>query len=522
MKDGAYKIAAGILLSRISGLLREHVFAHYFGNSLAGDAFRAAMRIPNFLQNLLGEGVLSASFIPVYAQTLAKGEKELAQKLAGAILSWLCAFVAVLVVLGIAFSPLLIGLIAPGFSGDRRELTVELVRIFFLGTGTLVISAWCLGVLNSHRRFFLPYVAPAACNMVMMIALIWHPHYLQGEPTLHASLAVRGAWGFALGTALQLAVQVPLTFSLLGRFRPGFGASLPAVRSVLWNFWPVAVARGVVQLSAYIDTMLASWLPLGSLSALSFAQTIYILPVSLFGMSISASQLPEMSSHHGDTESIHRALREQLNFGLERIAFYVIPSVAAFIILGKTIVGAIYHGGQFQEPAVQTVWWLLSGYSFGLLAVTLSRLYSSTFYALGDTRSPFRIAVVRVLISTALGCFGAFVIPQALQLDSHWGTFGLTLAAALGSTSEYWLLRRKMTRLIGRSQLRARYLGGLWLAAALSAALAFGLQKFFGLSYRWQVLSVIAPFGASYIAFCYCIGVGEARKIVFRIVNWPL
>ena len=157
-------VAAGILLSRIAGLIRDRVFAHFFGNSDAADAFRAAFRIPNFLQNLFGEGVLSASFIPVYARLRAEQEDEQAGKLAEAIFALLFLATTVLVALGIFATPWLIDAIAPGFHGAKRELTIRLVRILFPGAGLLVFSAWCLGILNSHRRFFLSYTAPVIWN----------------------------------------------------------------------------------------------------------------------------------------------------------------------------------------------------------------------------------------------------------------------------------------------------------------------------------------------------------------------
>src|SRR6188474_501684 len=145
-------VAFGILCSRLTGFVRQRVFAHYFGlQSDAADAFNAAFRIPNFLQNLFGEGALSASFIPVYAALVARGERSAADRVAGAVASLLALVVAVLVLAGVAATPILITVIAPGFTGDKRALTIEIVRVLFPGAGLLVLSAWCLGVLNSHR-----------------------------------------------------------------------------------------------------------------------------------------------------------------------------------------------------------------------------------------------------------------------------------------------------------------------------------------------------------------------------------
>ncbi len=171
-KRHAFLVAAGIFLSRIAGLIRQRIFAHYFGNSDAADAFNAAFRIPNFLQNLFGEGVLSASFIPVYAGLLARKDDEEARRTAGAVASLLALTTSVLVLIGVLATPYLIDAIAPGFHGEKRELTIRLVRILFPGAGLLVFSAWCLGILNSHRRFFLSYTAPVIWNAAM-IATLW-------------------------------------------------------------------------------------------------------------------------------------------------------------------------------------------------------------------------------------------------------------------------------------------------------------------------------------------------------------
>jgi len=155
----AFMVGAGILISRIIGVIRQRVFAYYFGNSLAADAFSAAFRIPNFLQNVFGEGALSASFIPVYANLLARKDDEEASRVASAVISILALVTSIIVLLGVLATPLIISAVAWGFVGERRELTIQLVQIFFPGAGLLVMSAWCLGVLNSHRKIFLSYTA---------------------------------------------------------------------------------------------------------------------------------------------------------------------------------------------------------------------------------------------------------------------------------------------------------------------------------------------------------------------------
>ncbi|MBZ5629249.1 MAG: murein biosynthesis integral membrane protein MurJ, partial [Acidobacteriia bacterium] len=295
-RGSAFTVALGIFLSRIAGLVRDRVFAHYFGNSDAADAFRAAFRIPNFLQNLFGEGVLSASFIPVYARLNAEKRHEEASETAAATFALLFLVTSVLVVAGVFAAPWLIAAIAPGFSGEKRLLTIRLVQVLFPGAALLVFSAWCLGILNSHRRFFLSYAAPIIWNAAIIAAFFW-----KGGQQAQSRLAVTVAWGSVVGSALQFLVQLPAVMRFLRPLQVPRRLGSEHVRTVVKNFFPVFVSRGVVQISAYIDALLASFLPTGAVAALSYAQTLYSLPVSLFGMSVSAAELPAMSSALGST-----------------------------------------------------------------------------------------------------------------------------------------------------------------------------------------------------------------------------
>src|SRR6267143_2850652 len=244
----AMMVGAGILISRIIGVIRQRVFAYYLGTSDAAGAFSAAFRIPNFLQNVFGEGALSASFIPVYANLLARGDKKEASRLADAVLTMLALATSVVVLTGVLTTRYFVGLFAYSFDDATRELTIRLVQILFPGAGLLVMSAWCLGVLNSHRRFFLSYTAPVIWNVAIIATLIWF-----GRRTDEFHLAQVTAWGSVAGSALQFGVQLPTVLKLIKRLRPVFDLASANVREVLKNFFPVFVSRGVVQISAFID-----------------------------------------------------------------------------------------------------------------------------------------------------------------------------------------------------------------------------------------------------------------------------
>ncbi|MCS6884609.1 MAG: murein biosynthesis integral membrane protein MurJ [Acidobacteriota bacterium] len=503
---GATLVATGIFLSRISGFLRVSVFAHYFGNSAAADAFNAAMRIPNFLQNLFGEGVLSASFIPVYARLDAEGRKEEASRLAYTIFSFLVLLVASLVGAGIVATPLLIGLIAPGFTGERQVLAILLVRIFFPATGLLVLSAWCLGVLNSHRKFFLSYVAPVVWNAAIIAALLLFGHNEQ------AALAIYVAYAAVIGSLLQFLVQLPSAIKILGRVRLQIVFDT-FVNEVLRNFLPVVIGRGIVQISAYFDSLLASLLPAGAVAALGYAQMLYLLPVSLFGMSVSAAELPEMSRTIGSDEQYHQ-LREKLRVGLERIAFFVIPSATVFLLFGDIVIGVLLESGQFRRADSVYVWATLAGSSVGLLSVTFGRLYASTFYALKDTRSPLRFAIVRVVVSIASGIPLALYLPPKLGLSAAWGVVGITLASSLGGWMECLLLRRSLCRRIGKVNVELKR---IMLAAVLAAAPALAIKSLSDFKPMLMVAFVVVPFGIIYLTTARWLAVAVAVELLDKI-----
>ena len=258
------------------------MFAHYFGNTDAADVFKAALRIPNFLQNLFGEGVLSASFIPVYASLLARGDKEEARKTAGAVAALLSISTSILVLLGVLTAPWLIDAIAPGFQGEKRELTVLLVRILFPGAGLLVASAWCLGVLNSHRKFFLSYTAPVLWNIAMIAGMLAF-----GAGRAQNSLVVITAWASVVGSALQVLVQLPMVFKLLGGLKLSLAHQAEHVRTVSYF--------SVLSAAAWCDprTLMHSSqvTPTGAVSALAYAQTLYT-PLVTIPDPVSAAELP--------------------------------------------------------------------------------------------------------------------------------------------------------------------------------------------------------------------------------------
>jgi len=501
----AFMVGAGILISRIIGVIRQMVFAHYLGTSDAAGAFSAAFRIPNFLQNVFGEGALSASFIPVYANLLAKGDKEEASRVADAVLTLLALATSFIVLVGVLTTPFFVGLFAASFDPATRELTIQLIRIFFPGAGLLVMSAWCLGVLNSHRKFFLSYTAPVVWNLSIIATLIW----FRGRDDFH--LAKFAAWGSVVGSALQFGVQMPTVIMLLRRLRPVFDIATQNVRLVLKSFGPIFMSRGVVQISAFVDTMLAGLISPQAVVAITYAQSLYTLPVSLFGMSISAAELPAMSSFLGSHDQIAVQLRQRLNAGLHRIAFFIVPSVMAMMAFGDVMTGALYQTGRFNRADSKYVWGILAGSTVGLLASTLGRLYASTYYALHDTRTPLGFAVIRVTLTTGLGYLCAIPLPALIGIDPKWGAAGLTASAGIAGWIEFALLRRSLNRRIGRTGLTTPYVARLWTGALAGAVLGWGIKLV--LPHLPPIVTaglVLVPYGLLYFGVTAAFGVEES------------
>ena len=511
----AFRVALGILISRLTGLVRERVIAHYFGNSAVADVFRAAIRVPNLLNNLFGEGVLSASFVTVYAKLRAQQNHEEANHLARAIFGLLAVVCSLLVLLGVLFTPVLIELIAPGFQGDKRQLTIHVVRILFPGTGLLVMSAWCLGILNSHHRFLLSYTAPVALNITMILALVSFGTY-----TSQDQLVIYLAWASVIGSGLQFLVQLPRVLEYLPHFRPLFETSSPHIRTVIRNFGPIFISRGVVQISAYIDSMIASLLPTGAVAALGYGQIIAILPVSLFSMSVSAAELPALSSAMGNDTEVAAFLRGRLQSGLRRIAFFVIPSAVAFLILGDIIAGALYQSGRFNRTDTVYVWAVLAGSSVGLLATSLGRLYSSAFYALYDTKTPLRFAMIRVLLTTVLGVVFALYLPRVLGIPTKWGVAGLTVSAGLAGWVEFALLRRSLTLRIGATPLGPKFIITLWTSALVAAGLAYSIKNAVGTAHPLPLAVVaLGTYGVVYYGSTLLMGINESRQTLRAVLR---
>ena len=519
---GALVVGLGIFSSRVVGLVRERVLATYFGTSLYADVFSAGLRGPNLLQNLLGEGVLSASFIPAYSALLGQGRTQEAGRVAGAAFALLLMIAGAISLVGIAIAPLLVTVVMPGFTGLRRELAIDVVRIMFPMAGLLVLSAWALGILNSHRKFFVPYFAPVLWNIAIIGALVWFGSRLTLDALVRAA-----SWGALVGGALQFGVQLPFVFKLDREIRLNLGRNEAAFKDAVRKAGPTILGRGVVQLSGYLDLVLASLLAVGAVSRLRYAQTLYLLPVSLFAMSVAAAALPELAREHGGAIG---ALLERTVAAVRRVAFYVVPSFVAFVAIGDVLVAGLYQAGEFGAADVRVVWFILIAYSLGLLASTTTRVYQSAFFALRDTATPARAALVRVVVALAVGAVlmvqfepvsllgvaipaGAFASYTAVGLPL--GPLGLAAGAALGAWVEWVWLRRRLGVALGAVGAGFGRLARMFAAALVAAAAARGADVWLTMtSPLFAGLLAAAVFGVVYLSAARLLGLDEARTLL--------
>lgn len=542
-------VGAGIFVSRIGGLVRSIALAATLATTPAADAFRAALRIPQLLQNLLGEGALSAAFIPVYSRFIEDDNDRDAGRLAGAIAGLIAAATAALVLAGVLLARPLTALLAPGFSGETYELTVKLTRVMTAGLGFVVLAAWCLGVLNAHRRFFLSYAAPLLWNAAQVAALALAVSLDKPDQ----QIAEYTAWGVLIGGILQFVVQLPSVLRVAPRIRLSMSTAAPGASDVLRRFGPAVLGRGIVQIGAYLDLLLASLLVTGSVTSLDLAQILYLLPISLFAISIAAAELPELSRSTSAAESLGR-----LEVANRRVAFFMVGATVAFVVGGGTLCAAVYQWGDFNPTDTLVVWLVLAAYSLGLIPSGASRLLQNGLFALGDTAGPARIAAVRVAVAAGLGLVLMFQLERVAidpptsiddlvelvsndvaerkadlpaplrplreevrssdETAARAGVVGLALGSGVAAWIEYVLLRRRVADRLGSPpSLRSAVLSVMGPAAAATVAVIATQVLLDDAPILVQAAAIAIVGGAAYFLTALAAHVPEVERLRGRL-----
>ncbi|MBW1720603.1 MAG: murein biosynthesis integral membrane protein MurJ [Deltaproteobacteria bacterium] len=420
--------AAGVvgfftLLSRILGLVRDMVFARFFGDGMAADAFFVAFRIPNLLRRLFAEGSLTIAFIPVFTEYLTRKSRKDAFLLARAVLTLLSAVLVGITVLGILCSPWIVRIQAYGWggAGAKYELTVLLTRIMFPYILLVSIVALFMGILNALRHFAAPAAAPILLNIGIIGATLWlSPHF--SEPVVGVAV------GVLIGGVLQLALQLPWILKKGVTLLPAWLPRHPAVRRIGLLMVPAVYGSAVYQLNQFIATLLATFLPEGSVSWLYYADRIVEFPLGVFAIAISTAVLPSLSRHAagGDREGFG----DTLEYAIRLVFFISVPSMAGLIVLGRPIIQVFFERGAFGPLSTDMTLTALFFYSMGLWAFSANRVMVSAFYALQDTKTPVKTATAAMAAN--------FVFSLSLMGPLRHG--GLALALSLASTLQFFLL----------------------------------------------------------------------------------
>ena len=428
--------AAGVvglatMLSRVFGFIRDVIVARFFGAGLATDAFFVAFRIPNLLRRLFAEGSLTIAFVPVFTEYLKTKSREDAFELARVAFTLLSVILVVISIAGVIFSPAIVTVMAPGFRAtpDKYALTVLLTRIMFPYIFFISLVALCMGILNSLRHFATPALSPVILNLCMIGAALFLRDYF-AEPIL--ALAV----GVMIGGLLQLAVQLPVLFKLGVVLRPDFHFGHTGVRRIGALMLPAAFGAAVYQINIFISTLLASFLPEGSVSFLYYADRIVELPLGIFGIAIGTAALPSFSDQVA--RGHYEEMKKTISFSLRLMLFITIPAMIGIIALREPIISVLFQRGQFDPRSSVLTAQALFWYTVGLWAFSTIRVVVAAFYALQDTKTPVRIAVVALIVNTV--CSVALMFPM-----KHSGlAFATSIASAVNVLTLGFLLRKRI------------------------------------------------------------------------------
>ena len=445
-------IGAATLLSRILGFIRDMVVAAAFGASTAADAFYVAFRIPSMLRELFAEGSMSAGFVPVFTEYLTKRSREEARRLAHAAFTLLLLGLAGITLLGILLAPWLVKAIAPGFGGSlyKLEMTSFLTRLMFPYLLFIGLAALTMGILNALRSFAAPALSPAVFNLCV-IGMVMFISPLLAEPITGIAL------GVLVGGLAQWLIQLPVLARQSMSFRFRWEPRHEGILRIGALLLPVVFGLSVSQINIFFNTLFASFLPDGSVTFLYYGMRLIHFPLGIFGIALATAILPSMAAQAA--QNAHGPLKETLAFGLRMVFFLTVPALVGLIILRIPIIHLLFEHGQFTAEATLGTASAVLGYGIGLWAFAAVRIVVSTFYALQDTRTPVRIAMIAV---------GANIV-LSLALMPFLQHMGLALAASLASILNLGLLllclRKKMGGLEGMGVLHS--VGRVLLASAV-------------------------------------------------------
>lgn len=440
-----------VLASRVTGLAREVAFARLFGAGAANDAFNLAFRIPNLTRDLFAEGALSSAFVPTFVEYLAKRSRADAAYLANLVATAVIVIVGALCLLGMAFAPELVSILAPGFHNvpGKFEMAVRMTRIMFPFLLLVALAAQVMGVLNACNRFALPALSSSMFNVGSLVFGIFAGHV--AGPRLGITPIEGMAWGVICGGALQLGAQIPSLVREGFVFRPAFDFDHAGLIHIAKLMGPAILGNAAVQINVMVNSNFASQIvdPVtgfnGPVSWLNCAFRFMQLPLGLFGVAIGGATLPAISraAAHGDMDDFRRTLSRSLGL----VFLLTIPSSAGLLVIGDAIVGSLFEGGQFRAYDTQQTAAALAWFAAGLVGYAALKILVPAFYALKDSRTPMYISLASIATN--------YFIVSTMTGATSFGHAGLALSTAAvavsGALLQFALLRRRIGGIYGRA-----------------------------------------------------------------------
>ncbi len=439
--------AAGIMsvatfISRILGYVKDMILAVFFGATGLSDTFFVAFRIPNLLRELFAEGSMSSAFIPVLTEHQTKQGTDEAKRLVRITFTFIVIFVGLICLAGIIFAPAIVTAIAPGFLNlpEKFSLTVLLTRVMFPFLLFISLAALVMGALNTRRIFFVPALAPATLNIAIIATVLLIAPKME-QPIIAVAI------GVALGGLVQFAFQLPSFFKNGYSLKPEYDFRHPGLKKMSMLILPATMGLAVAQINIFISTILASYLPEGSITYLYYSMRLVQFPIGIFGVAMGMAVLPTLSEHavKGEFEK----LRDDFSFALRLLFFISLPAMAGLIALREPIVNILFQRGKFDYAATIGTAQALLFYSFGIWAVVGVRVVTVSFYSMQDTKTPVKIAVIALLTNIVL----SVLLMKPLK---HSGlAFANALASSVNFILLFYLLRKKLERIGARRILKS-------------------------------------------------------------------
>ncbi len=452
------------LVSRILGLVRDVVFARYFGATIVMDAFIVANRIPNMLRRFFAEGAFSQGFVPVMAQYKENNDHGEARQLVDAVAGTLGLILFVITLIGVIAAPVLILLVAPGFVGDsgRFDLAEGMLRLTFPYLFFVSLTAFAGGILNTYGRFAASAFTPVILNVVLIGFAVWLSPLME-QPGMAL------AWGVFVAGIVQLLFQIPFLAKIHAVPRPKWNAKHPGVRRIGALMLPAIFGSSVAQVNVLVSGVIASVLGVGKISMLYYADRLMEFPLGLFGIALATVTLPFLSRQHARQST--KLFSDALDWSLKLVFLIACPAAIGLWLLAEPLIATIFYGGEFTRLDVEMTALALQAYSIGLIGFSLVKILAPAFFARQDTRTPVRIGIVALIVNLILSIVLAYAISKAGLAGSH---AGLALATSISAMVNAWLLYRGLRRdkvlTHGRD-----WPGLLWRFALANSAMAVAL-----------------------------------------------